>query len=229
MILAGVLLKLGGYGIMRVLGFNFALFKGGLNRYIVGLSLVGMLYVGLVCCRLNDFKALVAYSTVAHIALVIRGLLRMFCWGWLGAFVIIVAHGLSSSGLFCLVNMYYERTMRRRFYINRGLLMGFPIFSLIMFLLAAANIAAPPTINLVSEIFLMVRILGFDYVILIVFPLGSFFGAVFTLFIFSYSQHGLMYVFLYGFNFSNFREFHILSLHVIPLNILVLNLGVFLV
>jgi NADH-ubiquinone oxidoreductase chain 4 len=79
MILAGVLLKLGGYGIMRVLGFNFILFKGGLNRYIIGLSLMGILYVGLVCCRLNDFKALVAYSSVAHIALVIRGLLRMFC------------------------------------------------------------------------------------------------------------------------------------------------------
>jgi NADH:ubiquinone oxidoreductase subunit 4 (subunit M) len=81
MILAGVLLKLGGYGIMRVLGFNFILLRGGLNRYIIGLSLVGMLYVGLVCCRLNDFRALVAYSSVAHMALVIRGLLRIFCWG----------------------------------------------------------------------------------------------------------------------------------------------------
>jgi NADH-ubiquinone oxidoreductase chain 4 len=106
--------------------------------------------------------------------------------------------------------------------------MGFPIFSLMMFFLAAANISAPPTINLVSEIFLMARILGFDYVMLVVFPLGSFFGAVFTLFIFSYSQHGLMYVFMYGFSFSSFREFHILLLHVVPLNILVLNLGVFL-
>jgi len=141
----------------------------------------------------------------------------------------IVAHGLSSSGLFCLVNIYYERSMRRRFYINRGLLVGFPIFSLIMFLLSAANMAAPPTVNLVSEIFLMVRILGFDYAMLIVFPLGSFFGAVFTLFIFSYSQHGLMYVIMYGFKFSNFREFHVLLLHVIPLNILILKLGVFMI
>src|SRR3954467_8021017 len=110
----------------------------------------------------------------------------------------ILRHGVSSSGLFCIVNIYYERTSSRSFFVNKGMLLLFPIFALFLFLLRAANIAAPPTINLISEIFLMVRILGFDKIMLLVFPLGSFLGAVFTLYIFSYSQHGQVYYNIYG-------------------------------
>jgi len=74
-ILAGILLKLGGYGICRVMNkiyFIFIKFRG----YIIGLSLIGMLYVGVICRRLNDIKALVAYSSVSHIGLVLAGLFR---------------------------------------------------------------------------------------------------------------------------------------------------------
>lgn len=75
-ILAGILLKLGGYGFYRVL----ILCTSGLliyGNYIFGLSVLGMLYVGFICCRLNDLKALVAYSSVAHIGLVICGVFRI--------------------------------------------------------------------------------------------------------------------------------------------------------
>lgn len=221
-ILAGVLLKLGGYGLIRLFGLlgpNVKVFRS----YFIGLSLVGIIYVGFICCRINDFKALVAYSSVAHIGMVICGIITFFIWGFRGRMIIIIGHGLSSSGLFCIVNIYYERTGSRRFYINKGLIMGFPIFSIIIFFLRAANIAAPPTINLLSEIFLMVRILGYDYLIFLIFPLGSFLGAVFTLFIFSFSQHGQIYYSSYRFNFSNVREIHTLLLHIIPVNFIFLN------
>jgi len=75
-ILAGVLLKLGGYGLGRLGGVLF-LFRG-LRNYTLGLRLAGMVCVGFVCCQINDLKALVAYSSVAHIGLVIRGLFRGF-------------------------------------------------------------------------------------------------------------------------------------------------------
>jgi len=104
-----------------------------------------------------------------------------------------IGHGLSSSGLFCIVNIFYERISSRSFYLNRGLILIFPLFTLIMFMLIAANIAAPPTINLISEIFLMIRIIGFDVFIFVVFPLGSFLGAVFSIFMYSYTQHGRIY------------------------------------
>lgn len=156
-----MLLKLGGYGLIRVL-LVIGPFLRLLNSYFVGLRLVAIVYVGLICCRLNDFKALVAYSSVAHIGMVICGVINVYEWGVNGCLIIIISHGVASSGLFCIVNMYYERLGRRSFYINKGLLLIFPSFSLIIFLLTASNIAAPPTINLLSEIFLMSRILSFD-------------------------------------------------------------------
>jgi len=76
-ILAGVLLKLGGFGLCRVISLiYFYLLK--YRAYFIGLSLAGMVYVGFICCRLNDIKALVAYSSVSHIALVICGIFRYY-------------------------------------------------------------------------------------------------------------------------------------------------------
>lgn len=222
MILAGVLLKLGGYGFYRVI----PLCQGGLKfygGYFFGLSVLGITYVGLICCRLNDLKALVAYSSVAHMALVICGIFRIYIWGYRGGLIIIIRHGLASSGLFCIVNIYYERRRRRRIYLNRGLILILPIISFLIFILRAANIAAPPTLNLLSEIFLISRMLKFDKLILLLFPIGSYLGAVFTLFMFSFSQHGKSYVGNYSFVYPSFRELHILILHILPVNFLILK------
>ena len=142
--------------------------------------------------------------------------------------MIIVSHGLSSSGLFCIVNMFYERFGSRRFYVNKGLILIFPLLSLIMFILVAANIAAPPTINLLSEIFLMVGIMGYDVIIVLVFPIGSFLGAVFSIFIYSFRQHGQIYGNNLSFIKVRFRELHCLSLHVLPVNIIILGSFLFL-
>jgi len=142
--------------------------------------------------------------------------------------IIIIGHGLSSSGLFCLVNIYYERLESRRFYFNKGLILIFPLFCIIIFFLRAANIAAPPTVNLISEIFLMGRIMGYRMLILIIFPLGSFLGAVFTIYIFSFSQHGKIYNSVYGLIIRNLRELRVLMLHVAPVNFLFLNRTLFL-
>ena len=199
------------------------LFRG----LVFGLSIVSMAFVGWVCCRINDFKALVAYSSVAHMAIVICGLMTFTFLGYLGSYVIIIAHGLSSSGLFCIVNIYYERSLRRRFFFNKGIIMVFPLMTLFIFILCAANIAAPPTVNLLSEIVLIIRMMKYDYFMLILFPVGSFLGAVFTLFIFSYSQHGKIYYFNLGLRFPSLREYHLLNIHVIPLNYFVLNSDLF--
>lgn len=226
MILAGVLLKLGGYGILRTINY-ISVLSIKFSHFLMGLRLARIIFVGILCTRLNDFKALVAYSSVAHIAIVICGLFRFYLWGWIGSFLIMVRHGISSSGLFCIVNLYYERTVSRRFYVNKGMLLLFPVFSLFLFMFRAANIAAPPTINLVSEIFLIVRILSYDKLMLLFFPIGSFLGAVFTLFMFSYSQHGAIYNTIYSLVFPSIREYHILLTHLIPINLIVLNCDLF--
>lgn len=221
-ILAGVLLKLGGYGLVRVSYiFSGLLFK--FRGYLFGVRIMGMLYVGFICCRINDLKALVAYSSVAHMALVICGLFSYYTWGFRGALGIILSHGLSSSGLFCMVNLYYERLGRRRIYLMRGLILIMPLLSLIFFILCISNIAAPPTLNLLSEVFLIIGILKYDKLIFLVFPVASYLGALFTLYIFSFSQHGRFYLVKYSYFNPSYREFHLSALHIIPLNLVILK------
>lgn len=225
-ILAGVLLKLGGYGIIRVIS-KFLTGVMSIRPYIIGLSLFGIVYVGFMCCRINDMKALVAYSSVAHIGLVLGGLFRGYLWGVTGSLIMMVSHGISSSGLFCIVNIFYERSRRRSLFINRGLLSIMPIFTLMLFILCASNISAPPTINLLSEISLILRVLSYRSYIVLVFPLGSFLGAVFTFYLFSLSQHGKMGVRILNFYSTKVSDLHALVLHIIPLNFLILKPEIF--
>nr|YP_010022118.1 NADH dehydrogenase subunit 4 [Allonychiurus kimi]QOL12120.1 NADH dehydrogenase subunit 4 [Allonychiurus kimi] len=222
MILAGVLLKLGGFGLSRVLPMVLKI-SSGINGYLIGLGLMSMIYVGFMCCRLNDLKALVAYSSVSHMGLVLAGLLTMYVWGVTGGLIMMVSHGLSSSGLFCAVNMFYERLSSRSMYFNKGLLLIYPSLSFLFFMLCAANISAPPTINLMGEIFLMASVMGFSKIMMVIFPLGSFLGAVFTLFMYSYSQHGKNYFLGVNFLSVNLNEIHNLILHIVPLNLMILK------
>lgn len=120
-ILAGVLLKLGGYGLLRVFPILFK-FGFGFRVVWVALSLVGGLFVSLFCLRQTDLKSLIAYSSVAHISMVIGGVMTLRYWGVCSSFALMVAHGLCSSGLFCLSNISYERFGRRSLLINRGLI-----------------------------------------------------------------------------------------------------------
>lgn len=227
-ILAGVLLKLGGYGICRVLSFFYPLIKW-IRSYIIGLRILGIVYIGVSCCRINDIKALVAYSSVAHIGLVLSGLITFFIWGINGGLIIILSHGLVSSGLFCSVNIFYERLRSRRIFMNKGLINILPIFCLLVFLLCCFNISAPPSINLISEIFLIIRVVTYDRLILLFFPLGSFIGAVFTFYIFSYRQHGKLYNTVVGVINSLFIECHLIVLHIIPVIFVILVPGVLII
>jgi NADH-ubiquinone oxidoreductase chain 4 len=128
-ILAGVLLKLGGYGLLRV--FNLLTMLGIKFNFVwIGIRLVGGCLVSFVCLRQTDLKALVAYSSVAHMGLVLGGLITLTYWGICGAFTLIIAHGLCSSGLFCLTNISYERLGSRSLIINKGLLNFMPRMAL---------------------------------------------------------------------------------------------------
>lgn len=100
-------------------------------------------------------KALVAYSSVAHIGLVIVGVLRNTVYGITSAIIIIFAHGITSSALFCITYFTYEKVNTRRITYLKGILQLYPILGLFWFSLCCINIAAPPTLNLVRELFIV--------------------------------------------------------------------------
>jgi NADH-ubiquinone oxidoreductase chain 4 len=225
-ILAGVLLKLGGYGLCRVfMKFNFL--KNGLSGVLVRISLVGITLIGLVCCRINDIKSLVAYSSVAHIGLVICGLSVNRVWGTCGAVLLILRHGLRSSGLFCFVNLVYESTRRRSLFINKGLITLLPIYSLFIFILCSSNFSAPPGVGILSEIILIVRLIRHETYLILIFPIGSFLGVVFSLYLFMNRQHGKNFK-VHRVVFNLFLDYHLIIIHLLPINLLVIKGGLLL-
>jgi len=227
-ILAGVLLKLGGYGLIRVLPL-FSIINKNLSWLWVSIRIVGGVIVSIMCLRQVDIKALIAYSSVAHIGLVLCGLVVFGWWGLNGALIVIVGHGLCSSGLFCLANMVYERIRSRSLLISKGLLNFMPRIGLWWFLLRAGNIAAPPTLNLLGEVSLIIRVVSWCKVSIIIIAFLSFFRAAYTLYIYSLSQHGKFYSSLFSCCSGKVREYLILALHWVPLNLLILNGGLIVV
>nr|AWB98298.1 NADH dehydrogenase subunit 4 [Anopheles albitarsis] len=222
MILAGILLKLGGYGLLRM--FSLLQISGvKYNYWWISISLVGGVLISLICLRQTDLKALIAYSSVAHMGIVLSGLLTLTYWGLTGSYALMIAHGLCSSGLFCLANISYERMGSRSLLINKGLLNFMPTLSLWWFLLCSGNMAAPPTLNLLGEISLLNSIVAWSWVSMIMLTFLSFFSAAYSLYLFAYSQHGKVYSGVHFFSVGTVREFSLLMLHWVPLNILILK------
>jgi NADH-ubiquinone oxidoreductase chain 4 len=222
MILAGVLLKLGGYGLLRI--FKILVISGLTFNFIwIGISLIGGVLVRLICLRQTDLKALIAYSSVAHIGIVLGGLITLSYWGFCGSFTLIIAHGLCSSGLFCLANISYERLGSRSLLINKGLMNFIPRMTLWWFLLSSCNMAAPPSLNLLREISLLNSLVSWSWISILALSLLSFFRAAYTLYLYSYSQHGKIYSGVYSCAIGYTREYLLLFLHWVPLNLLILK------
>nr|UZC55644.1 NADH dehydrogenase subunit 4 [Faxonius rusticus] len=222
MILAGVLLKLGGYGLIRVLSVFIE--ENKVFCWVwVGVSVLGGVFVSILCLRQVDMKSLIAYSSVAHMSLVLSGLVVFSWWGMNGAVIIMVGHGLCSSGLFCLSNIIYERLGSRSLLVNKGLLNLMPSLGLWWFLLSISNMAAPPTLNLLGEINLIISVMSWSKVSMIGLIGLSFFSAAYTLYLYSISQHGSFFSSLYACCSGKLSEYYVLSLHWIPLNFMILK------
>nr|QRW36418.1 NADH dehydrogenase subunit 4 [Sanfilippodytes vilis] len=226
MILAGILLKLGGYGLLRVMNL-FLLMGKYWSSLFISISLVGGFFVSLMCLRQTDLKILIAYSSVAHMGMVLGGIMSLNYWGFCGSFMMMIAHGLCSSGLFCLANISYERLSSRSMFMNKGLINLMPSMSLWWFLLSSSNMAAPPSMNLMGEISLLNSLMSWTWFSMFFLMLLSFFSAVYSLFLYSYSQHGKIYSGKYSCSMGLIREYLLLFMHWFPLNLLVIKSEMF--
>nr|WHU31847.1 NADH dehydrogenase subunit 4 [Aeschrocoris tuberculatus] len=226
MILAGILLKLGGYGLIRVYKF-LGTYSVSYSYIWITLSLWGSLIISFLCLFQSDIKSIIAYSSVAHMSLVICGIMAYNYYGFIGSLVMMIGHGFCSSALFCLANIVYERSFSRSLFINKGYMVSMPNLTLFWFMLCSNNMSSPPSLNLLGEIYLINSILSWDSLTFVFLCMMSFMSCCFSIYLFSSTQHGSVYGGLSLINSVTIREYLLIIFHFIPLNILFLSVDSF--
>ena len=225
-VLAGVLLKIGRYGLIRLIEIFYKVgVKYGYIIFRVGI--IGRVIVRILCLVQIDIKRIVAYSSVVHINLILCRLMTFYKVGIFGRYVIIISHGLCSSGIFYIVNLYYNRSGRRLLFLNKGIVRNLPTIIIWWFLFCIMNFSFPLSLNFIGETLILMRIVNWDLGIIIYLILICFFRRAYSLYLFSYIYHGKnIYYENKVYNLS-LKEYIILIIHYFPLLIFVLNLILF--
>ena len=226
-ILAGVLLKLGGYGLLRFAVPLFPQAAADWAPLIIVLSLIAIVYGAIVALVQPDLKKLVAYSSVSHMGFVTLGIFIFTEQGVHGAVLQMIAHGIITGALFLLVGVIYERTHDRAIAKMGGLAGALPVYSAIFGFFVLASLGLPGLAGFVGEFLVIVG--AFDY-----FPwaaavaaLAMMLGAAYLLFMYQRVVFGDLSEFLKGLghHLTDMTRVEVVTLA--PLVVLAVGFGVF--
>lgn len=184
-LLAGLLLKLGIYGIIR---FLFPLVPLGVQFFtplVLIISLGGIISTSFLIFRQLDFKKIIAYSSIIHMNFALLGLFSGTVEGILGSIYLSYTHGIVSSGLFIAVGCLYLRSKTRIIYNYKGLMMYNPLFGLLFFILILGNFSFPGTGGFIGEVLILFSIFQENFFIGICSIISSFFCAIFSMLLYS--------------------------------------------
>lgn len=177
-ILAGVLLKLGGVGLLRTISL---LDLTALSKLTLAYFIVFLVYVTIVCLFQSDFKRLVAYSSVSHIIAIPLLLLSNNLISTKRVIILILFHGLSSPILFILVGTIYSMFATRQLVLIRGLLLTSPLIRLILILAFFFTLSAPPFPSFVSEVYFLISSIGLSSYLVYFFFIFTFLSLAYNL------------------------------------------------
>ncbi len=183
-ILAGVLLKMGGYGFVRFSLPMFPQASADLVWIVFGLSMVAVVYTSLVALVQSDMKKLIAYSSVAHMAFVTIGLFTFNRQGIEGALVVMLAHGLVAAALFLCVGVIYDRLHTREIDRYGGLANNMPYYALFFMLFTMASVGLPGLANFVGEFLALVGAYKANSWVAAVATTGIILGAAYMLYLY---------------------------------------------
>lgn len=184
-ILAGILLKLGSYGLLR---FSLPLFPIATVYFtplVYTMSVIAVVYASLTAIRQTDIKRIVAYASVAHMNLILLGLFALNIQGIEGAILQMLSHGLVSSALFLCIGVLYDRYHTRLISYYGGLAQRMPIFACIFLLYILSNIALPGTSSFVGELLILVGIFQHNTTIAFLGATGMVLGGIYSLYLYN--------------------------------------------
>lgn len=222
-ILAGILLKLGGYGFLR---FSWPLLPDASEYFsplIQTLSVLAIIYGSLTTCRQVDFKRIIAYSSVAHMGLVTLGIFSHSTQGLIAAIYLMLAHGLVSSALFIAVTFLYERHHTRLIKYYRGITIPMPLFSILFLIFILVNIGIPLSCNFIGEFLSLLAAFEYSYIVGALASLGMVLSAAYSMYLYNRVCFGTPSKSLKFSRDLSRREFYVL----LPLVLLVFLIGVF--
>jgi len=209
-ILAGVLLKLGTYGLIR---FSLPLFPEASYYFtplVYSLAAIAIVYTSFTAIRQTDFKRIIAYTSVAHMNLVIIGLFSFNSIGLEGAMLQSLSHGFVASALFLVIGVVYERHHTRMVKYYGGLVHVMPLYVIIFLIFTMANIGLPGTSSFIGEFLILVGAFQLNTTIAFIGATGMVLGGAYSLWVFNRIAYGnLKTQYLNDYTDINKREFYV--------------------
>jgi NADH-quinone oxidoreductase subunit M len=183
-ILAGVLLKFGGYGFIRFALPMFPLASIDFAPLVFTLSVIAVIYTSLVALVQTDMKKLIAYSSVAHMGFVTAGTFSMTVQGLEGAIFQMLSHGIVSAALFLVVGVVYDRIHTREIAAYGGLVYRMPVYALVFMVFMLASVGLPGTSGFVGEFLILVGLFQADTLVAALVATGVVLGAAYMLYLY---------------------------------------------